>query len=319
MRPTLLLFTIAVECNLLSMFLWNSLIVTTHAAQSSTRSPAKRKATPWLDARFRYERHLVNQTPHSVREPVSKQSNGRAKRKKREMFSHHAHESSYTLFFIVMGIVGGIICIILLVLIAQSIRSCQRRRREASMELARMGNEPRPIKSDDIRKERFKYRGPLKLDAGLKGEVKHLAPDNEECDPNMKVEFDQRLNEIVDIGTNIEVYEQSNTAKKHNERRISTARLQSKLMSPRPPVRERQKKKSKGPKRPWNAKLFSSDSRSPTTDHGSTLTARTSTNSDRAIENTQLASEQKDVEKATDTAPEKHSKSRERPIDSQYC
>ncbi|WKX97183.1 hypothetical protein Q1695_013113 [Nippostrongylus brasiliensis] len=104
---------------------------------------------------------------------------------------------------------------------------------EASMELARMGNEPRPIKSDDIRKERFKYRGPLKLDAGLKGEVKHLAPDNEECDPNMKVEFDQRLNEIVDIGTNIEVYE--------------------------------------------------------------------------------------DVEKATDTAPEKHSKSRERPIDSQYC
>ncbi|KAK6737475.1 hypothetical protein RB195_019900 [Necator americanus] len=64
---------------------------------------------------------------------------------------------------------------------------------------------PRKMASQNLNVEKFTHVGPLVLDPKLKGPVVHAVEDTCGASAIQNVQFDPRLNEIVDIGSNIEV------------------------------------------------------------------------------------------------------------------
>ncbi|KAK5967572.1 hypothetical protein GCK32_017171 [Trichostrongylus colubriformis] len=110
------------------------------------------------------------------------------------------------IFVTVMAILGSLILGVLIFFIIRSVLSYKRRKREKA--LAR--NEPRPMKTGNITQDNFQYRGALVVDSGIKGSVRHMLDDSNEKAPLNHIEFDSRLNEIVDIGSNVEVLEVRN-------------------------------------------------------------------------------------------------------------
>ncbi|KAK5974704.1 hypothetical protein GCK32_020539, partial [Trichostrongylus colubriformis] len=67
-----------------------------------------------------------------------------------------------------------------------------------------MVKQPRKMESADINATKFFHCGALVLNTRLKGPVKHACEGQTE-NSIQNVEFDPALNEIVDIGTNIDV------------------------------------------------------------------------------------------------------------------
>nr|CDJ81781.1 unnamed protein product [Haemonchus contortus] len=109
------------------------------------------------------------------------------KRLKTEVNQQHQKKSEF-IFLTVMAILASLILVILVFLIIRSLQSCRNKRRERTA-------------------------GALVVDSGLKGPVHHLADDSAKSQPLQGIEFDSRLNEIVDIGSNVEVLEKSRTGK----------------------------------------------------------------------------------------------------------
>ncbi|CAJ0607124.1 unnamed protein product [Cylicocyclus nassatus] len=68
---------------------------------------------------------------------------------------------------------------------------------------------PRKMESANINATKFSHAGPLVLDAKLKGPVRHALEDNTTGAALSKVQFDPKLNEIVDIGTDVDVINMS--------------------------------------------------------------------------------------------------------------
>ncbi|KAK6050138.1 hypothetical protein COOONC_12355 [Cooperia oncophora] len=66
------------------------------------------------------------------------------------------------------------------------------------------------MESEDINRVKFQTAGPLVIDRNLKGPVKH-ALDDEHSVALKGVEFDVAQNEIIDIGSNIELIGNENT------------------------------------------------------------------------------------------------------------
>lgn len=64
--------------------------------------------------------------------------------------------------------------------------------------------QPRKMESANIYATKFNYGGALVLDAKLRGPVKH-ACDDEHTTSLHTIQFDNNLNEIVDIGSQIEI------------------------------------------------------------------------------------------------------------------
>ncbi|CAJ0589881.1 unnamed protein product [Cylicocyclus nassatus] len=87
--------------------------------------------------------------------------------------------------------------------------SMQEQRRTPSAELRKMNwttkriPRPQPVISDHFDKKKFTDKGPLVLTKELKGDVKFATLPSHEI---VRVEFDDKLNEIVQIGSSVEVY-----------------------------------------------------------------------------------------------------------------
>uniref|UniRef100_A0A158QJX5 Transmembrane protein n=1 Tax=Haemonchus placei TaxID=6290 RepID=A0A158QJX5_HAEPC len=141
------------------------------------------------------------------------------KRLKTEVNQQHQKKSEF-IFLTVMAILASLILVILVFLIIRSLQSCRNKRREQALSDQRG---PRPMKTGDISQDHFQHRGALVVDSGLKGPVHHLADDSTKSQPLKGIEFDSRLNEIVDIGSNVEVLEKSRTrkAKKRKAKKTS--------------------------------------------------------------------------------------------------
>nr|CDJ88596.1 unnamed protein product [Haemonchus contortus] len=131
------------------------------------------------------------------------------KRLKSEVNQQHQKKSEF-IFLTVMAILASLILVILVFLIIRSLQSCRNKRREQALSDQRG---PRPMKTGDISQDHFQHRGALVVDSGLKGPVHHLADDSTKSQPLKGIEFDSRLNEIVDIGSNVEVLEKSRTGR----------------------------------------------------------------------------------------------------------
>ncbi|EYC37898.1 hypothetical protein Y032_0758g2106 [Ancylostoma ceylanicum] len=64
--------------------------------------------------------------------------------------------------------------------------------------------QPRKMASENINCAKFTHAGPLVLDARLRGPVAHALDDTTTGATLTNIQFDPKLNEIVDIGSNIE-------------------------------------------------------------------------------------------------------------------
>ncbi|VDL74642.1 unnamed protein product [Nippostrongylus brasiliensis] len=61
---------------------------------------------------------------------------------------------------------------------------------------------PKPIPGDDMKHMKFTHGGPLKIDSQIKCPVRHACNESVVLED---IQFDSKLNEVVDIGTNIEL------------------------------------------------------------------------------------------------------------------
>ncbi|KAK6045033.1 hypothetical protein COOONC_17462 [Cooperia oncophora] len=70
--------------------------------------------------------------------------------------------------------------------------------------LALKEKQPRKMESADIYATKFAHVGALKMDRGLRGPVRHSLEGQTSTGTINSIQFDPNLNEIVDIGTNVE-------------------------------------------------------------------------------------------------------------------
>ncbi|KJH49713.1 hypothetical protein DICVIV_04134 [Dictyocaulus viviparus] len=75
---------------------------------------------------------------------------------------------------------------------------------EGSHNTMTLGKRPMRMKSADISAAKFQHGGVLVLDSRLKGPVKH-ALENQPTVSLHTLQFDSKLNEIVDIGSDVEI------------------------------------------------------------------------------------------------------------------
>ncbi|KAK6738274.1 hypothetical protein RB195_020405 [Necator americanus] len=81
-----------------------------------------------------------------------------------------------------------------------------RKRKQEQQESKRilLAKKPRKMEAEDLNRVKFNAAGPLIMDQGLQGPVKHALEDDY-SEAIQGVQFDAHQNEIVDIGTNVEL------------------------------------------------------------------------------------------------------------------
>ncbi|KAK6024541.1 hypothetical protein OSTOST_09646 [Ostertagia ostertagi] len=134
------------------------------------------------------------------------------------------HRYLFSTLFLIGGIISFVALVLLICVIVFIIRRRRKRAKLKSKEKVVMLKQPRKMESEDLNRVKFAAAGPLVLDRKLEGPVKHALDD--ECSQALQgIEFDVRQNEIVDIGSNIELIgnEPSNTDRTTEASRLSQA------------------------------------------------------------------------------------------------
>nr|CDJ91094.1 unnamed protein product [Haemonchus contortus] len=123
------------------------------------------------------------------------------------------------------------------------------------------------MESEDLNRVKFLSAGPLVLDRRLEGPVKH-ALEGEHSEILQGVQFDSGINEIVEIGSNVEVVESDGISTDSMDMANNEVRRQP------PTMRRTQKtiRKTKTSKRPHASqiKITSTDIKSPNPTNPST-------------------------------------------------
>ncbi|VDO21187.1 unnamed protein product [Haemonchus placei] len=104
------------------------------------------------------------------------------------------------------ALVVAIALVLVLVLIAIIVVTKRRRAKQKPKSTPVAAKQPRKMESEDLNRVKFQTAGPLVMNRKLQGPVKH-ALDNEISTILKGVEFDARQNELVEIGSNVEVVE----------------------------------------------------------------------------------------------------------------
>ncbi|CAJ0591264.1 unnamed protein product [Cylicocyclus nassatus] len=89
---------------------------------------------------------------------------------------------------------------------------------------------PKPGKID---RTNFEFRGPLRLQSKLTGEVQFNQKESEPSAPIDRVVYDENLNEIVDIGSDVEEIEWMSHSAVSTKRRRTTVTTSTKRMTKR--------------------------------------------------------------------------------------
>ncbi|XGW25331.1 hypothetical protein V3C99_006620 [Haemonchus contortus] len=120
----------------------------------------------------------------------------------------HAKGTDRTLTILIL--IGGAIVFLTLALILLLVVIIVRIRRKRAKQKPKEGpvatKQPRKMESEDLNRVKFQTAGPLVMNQKLRGPVKH-ALDDERSTVLKGVEFDVGQNEIVEIGSNVEVVE----------------------------------------------------------------------------------------------------------------
>ncbi|RCN49337.1 hypothetical protein ANCCAN_04588 [Ancylostoma caninum] len=114
-----------------------------------------------------------------------------------------------TMLFIILGVTGGVLlaaAIIIAVLFTVLRKKKKGSEREKRVLLAK---KPRKMEAEDLNRVKFNVAGPLIMDKGLHGPVRHALED-ENSEAIQGVQFDAHQNEIVEIGTNVELINEIN-------------------------------------------------------------------------------------------------------------
>ncbi|KAK5979702.1 hypothetical protein GCK32_008997 [Trichostrongylus colubriformis] len=112
-----------------------------------------------------------------------------------------------TLLVIIL-VAAGILALLVAVAAGFTAALYQRRRRKrkrSGMKREILTKRPRRMESADIYATKFAHGGPLVLDAKLRGPVQHASENQSKSQSLQSLKFDPHLNEIVDIGSNVEV------------------------------------------------------------------------------------------------------------------
>lgn len=163
-----------------------------------------------------------------------------AKSKKEDHSKGKKGGSSVTIIVTVIAAILALLFLLVVAYIILLIVQREKKRKMASKSVMKQPKQPRQMESGDFNALKFKHEGPLRLDRRLRCPVKHF--DTESGSTIHSVEFDPNLNEVVDIGTNVELMEGDTTI------RASTAGLStaSHLKSVGKPAKERKSKEALG-------------------------------------------------------------------------
>lgn len=117
-------------------------------------------------------------------------------------------------FYALIGGVGGFILLILLAVLFLMIIFVVRKRKKAKELAKRRGalvaKPPRKMESEDINRVKFATAGPLKMHRKITGPIRHALEDVP-SEPLQHIEFDPQQNEIIDIGSNIDLYDDTDS------------------------------------------------------------------------------------------------------------
>ncbi|KAK5976288.1 hypothetical protein GCK32_017327, partial [Trichostrongylus colubriformis] len=114
------------------------------------------------------------------------------------------HKSNMGLILAGIGALVLVLCITVVIVAVVLQHRRQVKQKKAAKKKKTMVKPPRKMESADIYATKFTHGGALVLDTKMKGPVKHACEGQTE-NSLQNVEFDPALNEIVDIGTNIDV------------------------------------------------------------------------------------------------------------------
>ncbi|KJH49714.1 hypothetical protein DICVIV_04135 [Dictyocaulus viviparus] len=128
-------------------------------------------------------------------------------RKSKEVLFLSTQQSVYdydSTIITILATIGVLLLIVLVTLIAKGILLyfCDNKRKKGGRSET-SSRTPVKMKSADLESANFKHVGALVLDSQLKGPVRHMLENASEGSIK-RIQFDDRLNEIVDIGTNVE-------------------------------------------------------------------------------------------------------------------
>ncbi|WKX97604.1 hypothetical protein Q1695_013346 [Nippostrongylus brasiliensis] len=138
-----------------------------------------------------------------------------------------------------LAIGGGVsLLIIVLVIIIVIILVLKERKRRRLLEAQKPHKEkaPRKMEAAEIGNTKFKERGALVLASSLEGPVVHALEEDADAQTLPTLQFDPALNEIVDIGSQIEVMDGGKEEKEKDDN-TNTARPQP-LKSVRPNLKQ---------------------------------------------------------------------------------
>ncbi|EYC16821.1 hypothetical protein Y032_0032g2512 [Ancylostoma ceylanicum] len=128
----------------------------------------------------------------------------------RKSFDDREKDDKNVTLYIILGVIGGVV--LLAAIIIAVLFSVLRKKKKCSEKEKRtlLAKKPRKMEAEDLNRVKFNVAGPLIMDRGLHGPVKHALED-ENSEILQNVQFDAHQNEIVEIGTNIELINEGNT------------------------------------------------------------------------------------------------------------
>ncbi|EYC16820.1 hypothetical protein Y032_0032g2512 [Ancylostoma ceylanicum] len=130
----------------------------------------------------------------------------------RKSFDDREKDDKNVTLYIILGVIGGVV--LLAAIIIAVLFSVLRKKSKFCMRLLvyflKSAKKPRKMEAEDLNRVKFNVAGPLIMDRGLHGPVKHALED-ENSEILQNVQFDAHQNEIVEIGTNIELINEGNT------------------------------------------------------------------------------------------------------------
>ncbi|WKX96407.1 hypothetical protein Q1695_012670 [Nippostrongylus brasiliensis] len=140
--------------------------------------------------------------------------------------SMHKDDDSFLLWLLIGTVV---LIVVALIIFAIILTVWWRRKKKKEEELKKKASQrdslrkpPRKMESEDLNSVKFSTRGPLKMPKEYTGPVKHQL-DGEKSAPLEGIEFDQAQNELVTIGSTVDVLEDNkDDGKKPNISKMSS-------------------------------------------------------------------------------------------------
>ncbi|CAJ0599065.1 unnamed protein product [Cylicocyclus nassatus] len=154
------------------------------------------------------ESHTPQTETTAEQEVIGQNIVNKVKVERRSRFNETNKKDSTSLIIILVSLgVAALVCFVAVTVIIVAILRKKRRKKKEEAEKTKkvlIAKKPRKMEAADVNATKFTHGGALVLAAKLQGPVVHAEGDSE-GESIHTIQFDPHLNEIVDIGSNIEV------------------------------------------------------------------------------------------------------------------